>query len=246
MKILDSTRVLVIMPAWNEAESVGNTVREVLSVGRPYDVVVVNDGSADATAAVAKDAGATVLTLPFNLGVGGAMRGQPALRQHHPPRRPGPPARRADGHRRERLGRVQGGEQVVQLAQAGHEGQPVARLATDGEALEVPRDVLAELAAPLSSPSHCAISPACRRMTSATSPRSGPTSSGSPAKARSSARNNQGRPRQPRPTTTPSQPVSRIIRSASAASHTSPLPRTGTDVTVSLSRATAAQSAWPE
>jgi len=74
MKILDSTRVLVIMPAWNEAESVGNTVREVLSVGRPYDVLVVNDGSADATAAVAKDAGATVLTLPFNLGVGGAMR----------------------------------------------------------------------------------------------------------------------------------------------------------------------------
>ena len=47
MKILDSTRVLVIMPAWNEAESVGNTVREVLSVGRPYDVLVVNDGSAD-------------------------------------------------------------------------------------------------------------------------------------------------------------------------------------------------------
>lgn len=74
MKILDSTRVLVIMPAWNEAESVGNTVREVLGVGRPYDVLVVNDGSADATATVAKDAGATVLTLPFNLGVGGAMR----------------------------------------------------------------------------------------------------------------------------------------------------------------------------
>ena len=74
MKILDSTRVLVIMPAWNEADSVGNIVREVLSVGRPYDVLVVNDGSADATATVAKDAGATVLTLPFNLGVGGAMR----------------------------------------------------------------------------------------------------------------------------------------------------------------------------
>ncbi len=74
MKISDSTRVLVIMPAWNEAESVGNTVREVLSVGRPYDVLVVNDGSTDTTAAVAKTAGATVLTLPFNLGVGGAMR----------------------------------------------------------------------------------------------------------------------------------------------------------------------------
>jgi glycosyltransferase involved in cell wall biosynthesis len=74
MKIHDSTRVLVIMPAWNEAESVGNTVREVLGVGRPYDVLVVNDGSTDSTAEIAQEAGATVLTLPFNLGVGGAMR----------------------------------------------------------------------------------------------------------------------------------------------------------------------------
>ncbi|MFK4295033.1 glycosyltransferase involved in cell wall biosynthesis [Arthrobacter sp. GAS37] len=70
----DSTRVLVIMPAWNEAESVGDTVREVLGVGCPYDVLVVNDGSTDATAEVAAEAGATVLNLPFNLGVGGAMR----------------------------------------------------------------------------------------------------------------------------------------------------------------------------
>lgn len=74
MKIPDPTRVLVIMPAWNEAESVGNTVREVLGVGGPYDVLVVNDGSTDATAEMAQQAGATVLTLPFNLGVGGAMR----------------------------------------------------------------------------------------------------------------------------------------------------------------------------
>lgn len=69
-----STRVLIIMPAWNEAESVGNTVREVLAVERPYDVLVVNDGSKDDTAVLAANAGATVLNLPFNLGVGGAMR----------------------------------------------------------------------------------------------------------------------------------------------------------------------------
>lgn len=74
METHDSTRVLVIMPAWNEAESVGNTVREVLGVGRPYDVLVVNDGSTDDTAELAAAAGATVLNLPFNLGVGGAMR----------------------------------------------------------------------------------------------------------------------------------------------------------------------------
>jgi glycosyltransferase involved in cell wall biosynthesis len=62
------------MPAWNEAESVGNTVREVLAAGKLYDVLVVNDGSTDATAQLAAAAGATVLNLPFNLGVGGAMR----------------------------------------------------------------------------------------------------------------------------------------------------------------------------
>lgn len=84
---LDSTRVLVIMPAWNEAESVGDTVREVLGVGRPYDVLVVNDGSTDATAELASEAGATVLNLPFNLGVGGAMRAGFKYAQRHGYRR---------------------------------------------------------------------------------------------------------------------------------------------------------------
>lgn len=67
-------RVLVIMPAWNEAEAIGQTVREVLATSDRYDVVVVNDGSTDNTAEVAAAAGAAVLHLPFNLGVGGAMR----------------------------------------------------------------------------------------------------------------------------------------------------------------------------
>lgn len=65
---------LIIVPAWNEARNVGNTVREILATDPGYDVVVVDDGSHDDTAAVAREAGATVLTLPFNLGVGGAMR----------------------------------------------------------------------------------------------------------------------------------------------------------------------------
>lgn len=66
--------VLVIVPAWNEEQNVGTTVREILATGRGYDVAVIDDGSVDATAAVAKEAGAVVLSLPFNLGVGGAMR----------------------------------------------------------------------------------------------------------------------------------------------------------------------------
>ncbi|HSL38700.1 MAG TPA: glycosyltransferase family 2 protein [Arthrobacter sp.] len=67
-------RVLVIMPAWNEAEAIGQTVREVLATSDRYDVVVVDDGSTDDTAGLAAAAGAIVLHLPFNLGVGGAMR----------------------------------------------------------------------------------------------------------------------------------------------------------------------------
>lgn len=65
---------LVIMPAWNESESIGNTIREVFEFGPPCDVLVVDDGSRDNTAEVAREAGAIVLQLPFNMGVGGAMR----------------------------------------------------------------------------------------------------------------------------------------------------------------------------
>lgn len=69
-----SQRVLVIMPAWNEYETVGRTVQEIQEAGHGYDVLVVDDGSTDGTGAVAEAAGATVLKLPFNMGVGGAMR----------------------------------------------------------------------------------------------------------------------------------------------------------------------------
>ncbi len=66
--------VLVIVPAWNESRNVGNTVREIIASNADYHVAVIDDGSVDDTAEVAHEAGATVLRLPFNLGVGGAMR----------------------------------------------------------------------------------------------------------------------------------------------------------------------------
>jgi glycosyltransferase involved in cell wall biosynthesis len=66
--------VLILVPAWNESQNVGNTVREIRAACPDYDVAVIDDGSADDTASVARDAGAIVLSLPFNLGVGGAMR----------------------------------------------------------------------------------------------------------------------------------------------------------------------------
>ncbi|WP_074259401.1 glycosyltransferase family 2 protein [Agromyces cerinus] len=76
-------RVLVIVPAWNEEANVGNTVREIRSRAPQYDIVVVDDGSTDKTARVARDAGATVIPLPINLGVGGAMRAGFTYAQRH-------------------------------------------------------------------------------------------------------------------------------------------------------------------
>lgn len=69
-----SPRVLVIVPAWNEQESVGATVREIRQTNPGVDILVVDDGSGDATVEQAVAAGAEVCQLPFNLGVGGAMR----------------------------------------------------------------------------------------------------------------------------------------------------------------------------
>lgn len=71
---LDHSRTLVVMPAFNEEESVGDVVREVHAKVHGATVLVVDDGSKDATSQVARAAGALVATLPYNLGVGGAMR----------------------------------------------------------------------------------------------------------------------------------------------------------------------------
>ena len=80
-------RALIIVPAWNESQNVGNTVREILAADPGYDVVVVDDGSTDDTAHQAREAGAKVLRLPFNMGVGGAMRTGFTYAQRHGYRR---------------------------------------------------------------------------------------------------------------------------------------------------------------
>jgi len=67
-------RHLAIVPAYNEAGAVGATVADVHAHAPGFDVVVVDDGSTDDTAVVARAAGARVLQMPFNLGVGGAVQ----------------------------------------------------------------------------------------------------------------------------------------------------------------------------
>lgn len=66
--------VLVVIPALNEEDSVAAVVRDVRSAVPSARCLVVDDGSTDGTGARAREAGADVLRLPYNLGVGGAMR----------------------------------------------------------------------------------------------------------------------------------------------------------------------------
>jgi glycosyltransferase involved in cell wall biosynthesis len=67
-------RNLAIVPAYNEAEAIASTVASIHQRAPDFDVLVIDDGSTDATAARALSAGAKVLRMPFNLGIGGAMQ----------------------------------------------------------------------------------------------------------------------------------------------------------------------------
>lgn len=68
------TSFLAVVPAYNESATIERVVRSVRSKDPRFDVLVVDDGSTDDTAAIAERAGARVLRLPFNLGIGGAVQ----------------------------------------------------------------------------------------------------------------------------------------------------------------------------
>lgn len=67
-------RILVIIPAYNEEDSIGRVIEDVRTNCPQMDILVVNDGSADHTSDRARASGVVVLDLPFNLGIGGGMQ----------------------------------------------------------------------------------------------------------------------------------------------------------------------------
>lgn len=71
---MSSPGTVVIIPAYREQDALPGTLAELGAALPEATIVVVDDGSPDATAQVARRAGAVVVQLPFNLGVGGAVR----------------------------------------------------------------------------------------------------------------------------------------------------------------------------
>jgi glycosyltransferase involved in cell wall biosynthesis len=67
-------RIAVIIPAYNEEKTITDVVKGVIALGSGYHPIVINDSSKDSTTAQAERAGAVVIELPFNLGIGGAVQ----------------------------------------------------------------------------------------------------------------------------------------------------------------------------
>ena len=74
MKLPPDKRLLVIIPAYNEQDSLAQVISSVFDAVPEADVVVVNDGSRDDTAKVAASVGARVINLTYNLGIGAAVQ----------------------------------------------------------------------------------------------------------------------------------------------------------------------------
>ena len=80
---MQTQTTLIAIPAWNEEASIADVIKKVREHRPDVDIMVVDDGSQDSTASLARQVGATVVSLPFNVGVGGAMRTAFLYAQRH-------------------------------------------------------------------------------------------------------------------------------------------------------------------
>ena len=75
---VDSTtspvEITILLPAYNEEQSIGNTIREVKQLYPDFEILVVDDGSTDRTREEAVKAGANVMKHPHNIGNGAAIK----------------------------------------------------------------------------------------------------------------------------------------------------------------------------
>lgn len=71
---MSKTEISIIIPAYNEAQTIGDVVTKIIDLYPDFEIIVINDGSTDDTAAVAKDAGALVYSHPYNIGNGAAVK----------------------------------------------------------------------------------------------------------------------------------------------------------------------------
>lgn len=71
---MSAPKTLIILPAYNEAANIVPTIEALRAHAPSADILVIDDGSGDATSRVARQAGAVVLSLPYNVGIGAAVQ----------------------------------------------------------------------------------------------------------------------------------------------------------------------------
>ena len=75
--------MIAVIPAYNEEQALPGVLADLARVLPDMDAVVVDDGSSDSTAGVARAAGVAAIRLPFNMGIGGALRAGFRYAQEH-------------------------------------------------------------------------------------------------------------------------------------------------------------------
>lgn len=71
---MEECKVLIIIPAYNEAENITQVIEHLMLQSPQYDYLIINDGSTDKTLAICGEEHFQYLNLPINLGIGGAVQ----------------------------------------------------------------------------------------------------------------------------------------------------------------------------